>query len=31
MSENRSQEIEKSFAAEREIVWRRIYGRFWII
>ena len=24
-SENRSQEIEKSFAAERKIVWRRLY------
>ena len=27
-SENRSQEIEKSFAAERKIIWRRMYGRF---
>ena len=27
-SENRSQEIEKSSAAERKIIWCRMYGRF---
>ncbi|EGG52540.1 conserved domain protein, partial [Paraprevotella xylaniphila YIT 11841] len=31
IAENRSQRIEKSFAAERKIVWRRMYGRFCIL
>ena len=30
-SGNRSQRIEKSFAAERKIIWRRMYGRFCIL
>jgi hypothetical protein len=28
MSGNRSQQIEESFGLEREIVWRKMYGRF---